>query len=157
MDAIDREILSILQNDGRATVTDIAGRVRLSLSATHRRIRDLEAGGVIRGYRADLDAELLGFPFEALVFVTMRAGDSGTLAAFDAAVQAVPHIVQAHRLFGEPDYQLFVCAASKQHYQELYDESLSRLPGVQRLTSTLVMKTVVARHAPLQRSGAKDS
>lgn len=149
MDSLDRAILSILQQDGRATVTDIASRIGLSLSACHRRIRDLEAAGVIRGYRAELDNDLLGLPFEALVFVTMRAGDSNSVAAFEAAVQNVPNIVHAYRLFGEPDYQLLVSAASKQHYQQLYDEALSQLPGVQRLTSTLVMKTIVAPHTPL--------
>lgn len=79
----------------------------------------------------------------------MRAGDSASVAAFEAGVQAVPNIVQAYRLFGGPDYQLLVSAASKQHYQQLYDDSLSQLPGVQRLTSTLVMKTIVARHTPV--------
>lgn len=149
MDAIDREILSLLQQDGRATMTEVAGKVGLSLSACHRRFRDLEAAGVIRGFSVDLDLDLLGLPFEALVFVTMRAGDGGSVAAFEDAVKQIPNIVQAHRLFGEPDYQLFVAAKSKQHYQELYDQQLSQLPGVQRLTSTLVMKTVVDHHAPI--------
>lgn len=149
MDAIDRNILSILQNDGRATMTEVSSRVGLSLSACHRRFRDLEAAGIIRGFSVDLDLSILGLPFEALVFVTMHAGDSTSVAAFEDAVRQIPNIVQAHRLFGEPDYQLYVAAKSKLHYQELYDEHLSRLPGVQRLTSTLVMKTVVNHHAPL--------
>ncbi|UOQ59710.1 Lrp/AsnC family transcriptional regulator [Leucobacter rhizosphaerae] len=149
MDAIDREILSVLQGDGRATMTEVAQRVGLSLSACHRRFRDLENAGVIRGFSVDLDLDLLGIPFEALVFVNMQAGDGTSVAAFEEAVAQIPSIVQAHRLFGEPDYQLYVAARSKQHYQELYDQQLSQLPGVQRLTSTLVMKTVVAHHAPI--------
>lgn len=149
MDALDREILSLLQRDGRATMTEVAAKVGLSLSACHRRFRDLEASGVIRGFSIDLDLDLLGMPFEALVFVTMKAGDSTAVATFEEAVAKIPHVVQAHRLFGEPDYQLFVAASSKQHYQELYDGQLSMLPGVQRLTSTLVMKTVVDHHAPI--------
>jgi len=149
MDAIDREILSQLQHDGRATMTDVAKNVGLSLSACHRRFRDLEESGVIRGFRIDLDFDLLGLPFEALVFITMQAGDGRSVAAFEEAVSEIPEVVQAHRLFGEPDYQLFVAARSKQHFQELYDRQLSLLPGVQRLISTLVMKTVVDHHAPL--------
>ncbi|QYM75856.1 Lrp/AsnC family transcriptional regulator [Leucobacter luti] len=149
MDALDREILSALQEDGRATMTDVASKVGLSLSACHRRFRDLEAAGVIRGFSVELDLDLLGLPFEALVFVTMRAGDAGIVSAFEEAVARIPNVVQAHRLFGEPDYQLFVAARSKQHYQELYDERLSQLPGVRRLNSTLVMKTVVEHHAPV--------
>ncbi|MBE3000468.1 Lrp/AsnC family transcriptional regulator [Nocardiopsis sp. HNM0947] len=149
MDAIDRNILSILQEDGRATMTDVASRVGLSLSACHRRFRDLEAGGVVRGYRADLDLDLLGVPFEALVFVTLNAGDRAAVVAFEEAVAEVPGIVQAHRLFGDPDYQIYVATASKQHFQALYDETLLQLPGVQRLRSTLIMKTVVEHRAPL--------
>lgn len=149
MDATDREILSALQNDGRATMTDVAQKVGLSLSACHRRFRELEASGVIRGFGVDLDLDRLGLPFEALVFVTMKAGDADAVAAFEEAVRGIPSVVQAQRLFGEPDYQLHVAARSKQHYQELYDLELSPLPGVQRLTSTLVMKTVVAHHAPI--------
>lgn len=149
MDSLDAEILAILHDDGRATVTEVASRVGLSLSACHRRLRDLEASGVIRGYRADLDLDLLGLPFEALVFVTMKAGDHSSVSAFEEAVAQVPSIVQAHRLFGDPDYQLYVATSSKQAFQELYDQRLTQLPGVQRLTSTLIMKTVVAHHAPL--------
>ncbi len=149
MDALDREILSLLQKDGRATMTEVAAKVGLSVSACHRRFRDLEANGVIRGFSIDLDLDLLGMSFEALVFVTMKAGDGTAVASFEEAVAKLPGVVQAHRLFGEPDYQLYVATASKQHFQELYDSQLSLLPGVQRLTSTLVMKTVVDHHAPL--------
>lgn len=149
MDALDEEILSALQKDGRATMTEVASRVGLSLSACHRRFRELEANGVIRGFGVEIDLDLLGLRFEALVFVTMKAGDYESVAAFEEAVAGVPNIVQAHRLFGDPDYQLYVATTSKQHFQELYDQTLTRLPGVQRLTSTLIMKTVVAHHAPI--------
>jgi DNA-binding Lrp family transcriptional regulator len=149
MDALDAEILSLLQEEGRATLTEIASTVGLSLSACHRRFRDLEAQGVIRGFSVDLDLDLLGLTFEAIVFVTMRTGDADSVSAFEDAVATIPHVLQAHRLFGEPDYQLHVAARSKQHYQELYDRQLSQLPGVQRLTSTLVMKTVATHHPPL--------
>ena len=143
MDAIDREILSALQEDGRATMTEVAQRVGLSLSACHRRFRDLLASGVIRGFRAELDLDLLGLPFEALVFVTMRAADHASWSAFEEAVAAIPNVVQAQRLFGEPDYLLHVITQDLPAFQRLYDESLSSLPNVQRLTSTLVMKRVV--------------
>lgn len=149
MNGLDAEILSILQDDGRATMTEVASRVGLSLSACHRRFRDLEASGVIRGFRADLDLDLLGLPFGALVFVTMKAGDHTAVSAFEDAINAVPNIVQAHRLFGDPDYQLYTATASKQDFQTLYDETLTQLPGVQRLKSTLIMKTVADHRAPI--------
>ncbi len=144
MDALDKQILAELQNDGRLTMTDLSHRVGLSLSPCHRRVRALEKAGVIAGYRAHLDAAAVGLAFHALVFVTMRSAEHDTLAAFEDAVTEVPYVVQAQRLFGEPDYLLAVVAHDLAAFQQLYDERLSTLPGVQRLTSTLVMKTVVA-------------
>ena len=142
MDGTDRKILAELQQDGRLTVTDLADRVRLSISPCHRRLRALEQSGAIRGYRAVLDPRTLGLTFEAIVFVTMHTSDRTTLDAFESAVTGVPHILQAQRLFGDPDYLLRVVARDLPAFQQLYDEQLATLPGVQRLSSTLVMKSV---------------
>ena len=73
MDALDRQILAELQQDGRLTVTELAERVGLSVSPCHRRLRELERSGAISGYRAHLEPLVLGLSFEALVFVTMKA------------------------------------------------------------------------------------
>jgi DNA-binding Lrp family transcriptional regulator len=143
MDALDRKILAELQQDGRLTVTELAGRVGLSLSPCHRRLRALEKSGAISGYHAHLDANALGLTFEALVFATMRAGDRDTVDAFEQAVAAIPHVLQAQRLFGDPDYLLRIITRDLPAYQQLYDNRLATLPGVQRLSSTLVMKSVV--------------
>ncbi|MFE0192184.1 Lrp/AsnC family transcriptional regulator [Streptomyces sp. NPDC059008] len=143
MDALDRKILTELQLDGRLTVTELAGRVRLSVSPCHRRVRDLEREGAIRGYRAVVDPAAVGLNFEALVFATLRWEDPDTVTAFEEAVTAIPHVIQAQRLFGEPDYLLRVATADLPAFQQLYDQQLARLPGVQRLTSTLVMKNVI--------------
>lgn len=143
MDDVDRQILAELQQDGRLTVTELAARVRLSVSPCHRRLRELERAGAISGYRAVVDPAAVGLNFEALVFVSMRQEDRDTVAGFEGALADIPHVVEAQRLFGEPDYLLRVVAADLAAYQRLYDERLATLPGVQRLTSTLVMKHVV--------------
>ncbi|MEF3033771.1 MULTISPECIES: Lrp/AsnC family transcriptional regulator [Pseudomonas aeruginosa group] len=143
MDRIDRKILAELQNDGRLSVTELADRVGLSLSPCHRRLRAMEDAGVIQGYRAHLAPEALGLNFTALVFVTMREGTSQAVNEFEAAVQKIPHVIEAQRLFGDPDYLLHVITRDLPAFQQLYDQELSALPNVQRLTSTLVMKRVV--------------
>lgn len=143
MDRLDRKILAELQADGRLTITELAGRVGLSVSPCHRRLRELERSGAIRGYRAVVDAELVGLGFEALVFVTMSQGDRDTIATFEDAVADIPNIVLAQRLFGDPDYLLRVVTADLPAFQRLYDSALNSLPGVQRLNSTLVMKQIV--------------
>ena len=144
MDATDRAILAVLQSDGRLTITELAERVGLSVSPCHRRLRSLERSGAIAGYRAELDAGILGLGFQALVFVTMRSADRETVAAFETAVAAVPNVVHADRLFGDPDYLLRILTADLPAFQRLYDDQLSTLPGIQRLTSTLIMKGVAA-------------
>lgn len=75
--------------------------------------------------------------------VTLREGDRQAVEAFETAVKDVPQIIQAQRLFGDPDYLLHVVSRDLSAFQLLYDEQLSALPSVQRLTSTLVMKNVV--------------
>lgn len=143
MDAIDRKILAELQRDGRQSVTELAERVQLSLSPCHRRLRTLEAAGAISGYHAQLDAHVLGLTFDALVFVTIRSADRDTIHAFEHAVADIPNVLQAQRLFGDPDYLLRVLTRDQTGFQSLYDTDLSTLPGVQRLSSTLIMKSIV--------------
>lgn len=142
MDAVDWKILAELQRDGRLTVTELAERVRLSVSPCHRRVRALERSGAIAGYRAQLDATALGLTFESLVFVTMTTADRATVDAFEHAVAEIPNIVEAQRLFGDPDYLVRVIARDLPDFQRVYDDHLATLPGVQRLRSTLVMKTL---------------
>ena len=143
MDDVDRKILAALQQDGRLTITELAERVRLSLSPCHRRLRALDRAGAIRGYRAHLDAHALGLTFQALVFVTMRDANRDTLAAFEQATADIPHVLKAQRLFGDPDYLLRILTRDLAAFQQLYDDHLAALPGVQRLSSTLVMKSIV--------------
>lgn len=143
MDKTDRKILSELQKDGRLSVTELADRVGLSLSPCHRRVKALEESGVVLGYRAQLDPVAMGLNFSAMVFATLREGDRQAVEAFESALLKIPHIVDAQRLFGEPDYLLHVVTHDLPAFQRLYDNSLSTLPNVQRLTSTLVMKRVI--------------
>jgi DNA-binding Lrp family transcriptional regulator len=143
VDRIDRKILALLQPEGRLTVTELAHRVGLTVAPCHRRLRELERAGVIRGYRAIVDPAALGRAFEVLVSVTMDREDAGTITAFERSLAAIPEVRHAERLFGDPDYLVRVATADIAAYQRLRDEKLATLPGVQRLTSTIVMKCVV--------------
>lgn len=143
MDKIDKKILAELQQNGRLSLTELAEKIGLSLSPCHRRVRALEESGVIRGYRAQLEPALIGLQFATIVFVTLRDGDKVSVSAFEEAVIEIPQIVQAQRLFGDPDYMLHVVTKDLLSFQKLYDERLSAMPNVQRLISTMVMKNVV--------------
>jgi DNA-binding Lrp family transcriptional regulator len=154
MDDIDRRILAELQEHGRLTVTELADRVQLTAAPCHRRLRELEHSGVITGYRAVLDPAAVGLGFEALVSVTLDRGDADTVTAFEAALAEVPEIRHAERLFGEPDYLLRVVATDLDGYAALRDHKLATLPGVRRITSTIVMKRIVDNR-PLPLPGTR--
>ena len=156
MDAVDRKILAELQADGRLTVTELAQRVSLSIAPCHRRLRELERSGAIRGYRAIIDPATIGLGFEVLVQVTMDREDAATIARFESSLADVPEVHHAERLFGDPDYLIRVATADLAAYQVLRDEKLATLPGVQRLSSTIVMKRVVDnRPYPASPSAAR--
>lgn len=140
MDGIDRAILRHLQDDGRMTATALAQEIGLTLAPCHRRLRELETTGVIRGYRADVDPMKINLGFEALVFVTLK--DRQNMKAFEQEVTLNEQIVDAQRLFGEPDFLLRVMAVDLPAYQRFYDDVLIALPGVEKLTSTIVMKNL---------------
>ena len=153
MDAIDRKILAELQTEGRLTVTELADRVALTPAPCHRRLRELERTGAIRGYRAVIDPAAIGLGFEVLVQVTMEREDAATITRFESALAEIQEVYQAERLFGDPDYLLRVATADLHAYQALRDDKLATLPGVQRLTSTIVMKRVVDnRPFPVRRN-----
>jgi DNA-binding Lrp family transcriptional regulator len=143
MDTIDRKIIAELEAEGRLTVTELAQRVGLSVAPCHRRLRELERTGAIRGYRAVVNPAAIGLGFEVLVFVTMDREDATTIARFERGLAEVAEVRHAERLFGDPDYLVRVATADLDAYQSLRDEKLATLPGVQRLTSTIVMKRVV--------------
>jgi DNA-binding Lrp family transcriptional regulator len=132
MDAIDRKILAELQGEGRLTVTELAQRVALSVAPCHRRLRELERTGAIRGYRAVIDPDAIGLGFEVLVHVTMDREDAATIAEFERALAAIPEVRHAERLFGDPDYLIRVATASLVAYQALRDEKLGALHLHQR-------------------------
>jgi DNA-binding Lrp family transcriptional regulator len=154
MDVIDRKIIAELQAAGRLTVTELAQRVALSVAPCHRRVRELERTGAIRGYRAIIDPAAIGLGFEVLVQVTMDREDAATITGFESALAAMPQVRHAERLFGDPDYLVRVATTDLAAYQALRDEKLATLPGVQRLTSTIVMKRIVEdRPYPVFLSG----
>ncbi|MGH3149881.1 MAG: Lrp/AsnC family transcriptional regulator [Streptosporangiaceae bacterium] len=132
-----------LQAEGRLTVTELAERVSLSVAPCHRRLRELERTKAIRGYRAIVDPAAIGLGFEVLIQVTMDREDATTIIRFESALAEIPEVRHAERLFGDPDYLVRVATPDLAAYQVLRDEKLATLPGVQRLTSTIVMKRVV--------------
>jgi DNA-binding Lrp family transcriptional regulator len=142
MDDVDRAILDQLQVNGRIANNDLAAIVGLSPSSCLRRVRNLEATGLITGYVALLDRDAVGSGYEALVWVTLREVTRTTMLDFEAAIADAPNITEASRMMGQPDYLLRVVAADAVAFETLYMDVLATLPHVQQLTSQLAMKVV---------------
>ena len=104
LDRLDRQILGHLVRDGRATYQELSREVRLSASSVAERVRHLRASGVIRGYRAELDAAALGRPLTMVSEVRLR--ESTVRREFAASLAAIPQIVAGSRLTGDYDYEL---------------------------------------------------
>ncbi|MEU5688979.1 Lrp/AsnC family transcriptional regulator [Streptomyces venezuelae] len=141
MDEIDRSILRELQNDGRLTNQELAARVGLSASPCMRRVRQLELDGVIRGYRAVVAPEAVGRGFEVLVSIEVRR-DRETVEAFEAALQDIPDVIEAYRLFGSPGCLLRIAVADLAAYERLWIERLTTLAGVTEVNSQIIMKRI---------------
>ena len=142
MDGVDRDILRHLQAKGRMSNLELARAIGLSPTATLRRVRALERCGAIRGYRAIIDPEAVQRSFHVLVWVDLVQGTREIIEAFERALLDIPDVVEAQRLFGEPDYLLRVAVRDSDEYERLYTNRLAALPGVSKARSQIGMKTL---------------
>ena len=142
MDSVDRAIIDQLLQDGRLANSELADRVGLSPSPCLRRVRNLERLGVITGYYAAVDPAALGRGFQVLLHVEMGIQDRHTLEAFEAEILKISEITECRRMFGQPDYLMWVATASLADYERLYMAKLTNLPGVARTNSQFTMKVV---------------
>lgn len=147
MDDRDRAILHLLQNDGRLSNTELAERVHLSESASLRRVRLLEASGLIRGYAALLDQKAAGYALSVFLTITLNSQSQAALSAFEAAAGQVPEIMECYLMTGEADYLMRVVARDVDAFEALHAGALTRLPGVARITSSIALRTTVHRSA----------
>lgn len=142
MDDIDRAIIFQLQQNARLANNELAERVGLSPSPCLRRVRNLESAGIITGYSAQVDRDAVGCAYEPLVWVTLSVVTREAMSEFETAVDAIPAIVEALRMMGQPDYLLRIATADAETFEALYFDVLAGLPHVQTLTSQIAMKVV---------------
>jgi Lrp/AsnC family leucine-responsive transcriptional regulator len=142
LDRFDSTILSVLAEDGRISITDLAKRIGLSKSPTQARLRRLEETGVILGYRALLDPIQLGLDHVAFVEVRLSDTREKALRAFNAAVIRVPEIEQAHMIASHFDYLLKVRTRDMTAYRRFLGETISSLPHVSNTSTYVAMEAV---------------
>ncbi|MEZ5500215.1 MAG: Lrp/AsnC family transcriptional regulator [Steroidobacteraceae bacterium] len=140
LEAQDKRILEMLQRDGRMSNADLAEATGMSASACWRRVRQLEAVGAIRGYRAEIDPRVCGLGFQAIVHVQLTRHDPDRLAEFISAVQHRPEVLECFATTGDADYHLRVVSADIDAYNRFLDEFLFRVPGVASARTNVILK-----------------
>lgn len=142
LDAIDRQILQILQHDARLSNQELAQRVHLSPSACLRRVKRLEEEGVIARYVALLDPRAVGQPGTSFTIVNLERITPEAMSAFEAAVKAEPSILDCYYVAGSNDYLLRFTYRDAADLESFHTQVLARLPGIVRSNSMLVLRTV---------------
>ncbi len=146
MDVVDRKILAELQRDGRITVTDLAGRVQLSISRCQRRLRELERDGVIRGYRAVVDYQRLGYGLRAI----LRVGRV-EYARMVKLIEQMPEVVNAFNVTGGDHWILEIAVIDVEHL----DAVVTRF-GILAETSTSIVLNIPREHATVLPARRED-
>ncbi len=139
MDSFDHAILGLLEADGRQSYVALAEQVGLSKTPCWARVQALEKEGVIKGYRAVLEPAAIGLGLTAFVQVSIHFGSH---AEFEAAALAHPAILECFTTAGDGDYLLRVATGDVDRLDGLLREDLCRLPGVQRFSTTICLKTI---------------
>lgn len=146
-DPIDRRILAELQRDGRMTNQDLSERVGLSPSPCLRRLRQLEADGVIARYVALVDPVRVGLPVTAFVRVRLDRQDDRHLAAFEAAVATFAEVMECYLMTGDADYQVRVQVESLGAFEDFLRQKLTRIEGVAEVTTSFALRPIVYKTA----------
>jgi DNA-binding Lrp family transcriptional regulator len=142
---IDRyglQILAELQRDARQTVQQLSASVGLSPTPCWKRVKDLEAAGVIRGYTALVDREKVGLNLRVVVEANLKEHSEELVRKFERAVAASPQIVQCMSTTGQADYILTVVIGDIKAYEQFLHDTIFKLPGVTHVRSSIVLKEV---------------
>lgn len=148
LDRFDRQILQVLQQDGRISNQDLADRIGLSPSPCLRRVRALEESGIITGYRALLNAKSLGYTLMALIYISMDMHTPERFENFEKEISQIGEILECLLITGQDaDYQIKVVVKDMDAFQELLLNRITRIQGVTGVHSSFVLRRVVDKTA----------
>lgn len=146
LDETDRKILDVLQREARISNADLAQRVHLSPSPCLRRVRELEASGVISRYVALLNPLVLGLTVSVFIQVTLEKQVEAGLETFESAVLKRPEVMECYLMTGDADYLLRVVVPDVPSLERFIMEFLTRIPGVGNIKSSFALKAGEVQH-----------
>ncbi|HEY2262039.1 MAG TPA: Lrp/AsnC family transcriptional regulator [Streptosporangiaceae bacterium] len=144
-DRIDRAILTALQRDGRIANIDLAEEISLSPSACLRRVKALEASGVIEGYRAEVSRTGAGLGLTAFIGVRVESHSRATSNEIERALTAIPAVVACYLVTGADDYMVEIAARDMADYEDLLLDQILAVPAVTAAHSTFAIRAVLSR------------
>ena len=147
LDTTDYAILAQLQHNARMTNTELAQRVDLSAPGLQKRLRKLEENGIIRRYVAMLEPAAVGYDMLCFVQVTLQRHEPTAVAGFRAIVQTMPEVLECFQMTGEYDYLLKVIVRNRKHLETFLLESLTPIPGMDKIYTSLVLSEIKATTA----------
>ncbi|MBB6523691.1 Lrp/AsnC ligand binding domain-containing protein [Pseudoteredinibacter isoporae] len=142
LDKIDRKILKLIQRDASLTASEIAEQVNLSQPPCWRRIKRLEDEGYIRARVGLLNRQKLGLNTVIYTEVKLTANGRQELHAFEERIREVPEVTECYVMLGRVDFLLCIVTKDMEHYERLYRDVLSQLPGVQEFNSSVAMSEI---------------
>lgn len=145
LDRTDLKILAEMQNDARISNAELAQRVGLSPSPCLRRVRQLEADGIIRRYAAIIDAKSVGLPISVFVRVSLHSQVRDQLEDFESRINAFEEIMECYLMTGESDYLLRIVVPDLESYERFLTEKLTRISAIANIQSSFALKQVAYR------------
>jgi Lrp/AsnC family transcriptional regulator, leucine-responsive regulatory protein len=142
IDSFDRRILEVLQTEGRLSNVELADRIGLSPTPCLRRVKALEASGIIRGYRAELDKGGVGLGLTVIIGVKVDGHRDENAAAAQAAFRAMPEVVACHLVSGESDFLLETVFPDIASYEAFLFSKLLTLAMIRDIRSNIVIRSV---------------
>ena len=140
LDDIDLKILEALQDNGRITNRELADKVSLSPAPCWRRLRALEANGVIQRYAALVDPTKVGLSVQAFAHISLENHHSATVAQFDASIARIPEVLECHSTSGDHDYMLKIIVANMAAYETLLSKKLLQIPAVRTVNTSFSLR-----------------
>lgn len=141
-DEVNKQILSILQEDGSITNSELAKRIGLAPASTLERVKKLEKTGVIRKYVALLDSEKVGKEIVAFVEISMNEHSAETIKTFSHEIALIPEVLDCHHISGDKDFLLKVVTDSIKNYEKFALEKLAVIPHVGKISTLFVLSTI---------------
>lgn len=142
MDSKDRQIIRVLQRNGRATNLEIAAEVNLSPSPCLRRMRLLEESGAIQGYRVIVDAKAYGLPVTVFIRIRLERHSAELVRHFETKVRALDEVLECHLMTGPADYLLRVVVSGLDAYEDFIRNRIHPIGGIGSIDTSFVYGTI---------------